>query len=133
MRKVYLLLIALAAFFVSCQTSIYTETQTRQNHPTFATNVIPLAADLQVSPQRIVEDVKITPPVNSVYTTEIAKEHAIAATLKKYNADVLVAPLINVYKENTTYHITVIGYPATLKNFRNATQLDCIAYKKFKR
>lgn len=133
MRKVYLLLIAVAALFVSCKT-VYTESQSRNIQPTFATNVIPLAANLNVS-QRISEEVVVSSSsLDEAFTAEVAKEKAVAIILKKYNADVLVAPIFEVYKESTSnsYRVTVIGYPASFTNFRPATVVDCEAYKRFR-
>ena len=130
MKKLYLLLIAMAALAISCRTEMsYTEFQTRQLQPPVTTNVTPVAADLDVSPTRITYVAKY--PSNSMSVAK-AKQFAIAAAMKQYNADVLVAPLASVSKNNSEMVVTVCGYPATYKNFRKASVQDCKTFLKMK-
>jgi hypothetical protein len=55
------------------------------------------------------------------------KETVIANAAKTNNADVLVAPLVNITTDvNNNLVIIVTGYPAVYKNFRSATAADSI-------
>ena len=53
------------------------------------------------------------------------KEVVVANAAKANNADVIVAPTINITTDvNKNLVIVVTGYPATYKNFRNVTDAD---------
>jgi hypothetical protein len=58
------------------------------------------------------------------------KETVIANAVKANNADVLVAPVVNITTDaNNNLVIVVTGYPAVYKNFRTATAADSIFMK----
>lgn len=125
MRKIYLLLCVLAVIATACVSeSTVTEAQGRFLNPTASTNVTPMAADLQVSSQRITYEADYIKDDDSSISSEKAKQYTIAAAITKYKADVLVAPLLQVQETDSKIHVTVCGYPATYKNFRKATLQD---------
>ncbi|MCR5549384.1 MAG: hypothetical protein K6F40_00395 [Bacteroidales bacterium] len=125
MRKIFTLLCILTFVGTACVTSsLYTESQGRYLNPTANANVTPMAADLNVSPQRITFEIDYDKTKNQGMSVDKAKAYAIAATLAKYKADVLVAPLVNVTENSSTIHVMVCGYTATYKNFRKATLQD---------
>lgn len=125
MRKIFTLLCVLTIVGTACVTnSSYTESQGRYLNPTATANVTPMAADLNVSPQRITFEIDYDKTKNPSMTVDKAKSYAIAAVLAKYKADVMVAPLVNVTENSTTIHVMVCGYTATYKNFRKATVQD---------
>lgn len=133
MKKNFLLLFVVAALAVSCRTGMsYTELQTRQLQPAVSTNVTPMAADLDVSTERIVFEKDYNSTGSNAVTVSKAKQYAIADVLKKYKADVLVAPLVSVTEENSVIHVTVCGYPATYKNFHKATVKEVETAQKMK-
>lgn len=63
---------------------------------------------------------------------ELAKSNLIADLLKQHNADVLLEPQFIFEKESYgVRRLVVTGFPATYKNFRNATPADIEAAKAF--
>jgi chloramphenicol O-acetyltransferase len=133
MKKFYLLFFAIAVLAVSCKTEkSYSEFQTRQLQPTVTANVTPMAADLNVSADRIVYETEYDKTKNESISSSKAKQYAIAEVLSKYKADVLVAPLVTVKENNSVIRVTVCGYPATYKNFRKATVQDIESVHKTK-
>lgn len=89
----------------------------------------PLIADLEVSKQRVVY-VEKDAFADKVITREMLgnldtmKAIALANAAQKFNADIMIGCTINVKTVNKRLEITVQGYPATYKNFRNATIKD---------
>lgn len=90
-----------------------------------------MAADLDVSSERFV--------YSETYSYELlncsknsginaiekrATAYALYEVAKKYNADVIVAPLTKMSITNSAVTITLCGYPATYKNFRKASMRD---------
>lgn len=133
MKKNYLLFFAIAVLAVSCKTErSYSEFQTRQLQPAVTTNVTPMAADLNVSSERIVYETDFDKAKYDNISASKAKQYAIAQVLNKYKADVLVAPLVTLKENNSVIHVTVCGYPATYKNFRKATVQDIESVHKTK-
>lgn len=89
----------------------------------------PLIADLEVSKSRVkyVEKdafatTKITPALYN--QLDNLKALALANAAQHYDADVMVGCTINVATVDKRLVITVHGYPAKYKNFRNATTKD---------
>lgn len=93
----------------------------------------PLAVDLEVS------DTKITyterdaflqiPNIKNVYYNQSLRERcrqiALALAAKANNADIIVAPNVEMETDaNGNLTVTVMGYPATYRNFRKPTVDD---------
>lgn len=112
----------------------YDESTARYLSPGMTGFVTPTAADLQVAESRIshVETFPNTLKQNDVDdiehsgTVNYLKNYTVAQAVKKYNADVIVAPLFDIKtsEDFSTITITVIGYPANYINFRKATPDD---------
>lgn len=91
--------------------------------------ITPVVADLNVSEQRVTyvetaafADEEVTKDM--INNLDDMKAIALANATQYYNADVMVGCLVNVRTVNKHLVITVNGYPATYKNFRNATIQD---------
>ncbi len=113
-------------------TYIHKEAQIRVSEPGVTTLTTPLVADIEVVSQKRIEPfvynstVKAADCKGNVKLVEQEKTFAIAAACMKYNADILVGQLISVDTDARTgcLVVTVVGYPAIYKNFRNATEKD---------
>lgn len=125
MRKIYILLALIALMTSACQSvQSYTECQTRSLNLTAKSVVTPVAADLNVSSNRIkFEKDFVVTKSNGMNVTK-AKQYALAEVMKQYKADVIVAPLVNVSAKDNNIHVVVYGYPATYTNFRKAKVED---------
>jgi hypothetical protein len=135
MKKVTLFL-GVAALLSSCSTSIpmaksysYSEYQTVS--PSQSVYTVPVIADLDVAKERITYAERINKNITTLTDAEVEalasreKEVVIANAAKANNADVIVAPTVNITTDaNKNLVIIVNGYPATYKNFRNATEND---------
>lgn len=91
--------------------------------------VLPIVANLEVSDKKITHverDAFAEVKVNGSTIARIAehKRTAIGRAAMAYNADVIINPDVDVKTENGRFVITVTGYPANYKNFRNATAKD---------
>ena len=91
----------------------------------------PLMADLVVGKERIKYAERINQNITTMTDAQVnamamrEKEVAIANALVANNADVLVAPMVNITTDtNKNLVIVVCGYPAVYKNFRNITKND---------
>ena len=144
MRK-FLLFVAILAFVVSCTPMIQVE-QTQEvairettsdysestAHLLDASNnflVLPIVANLEVSDKKIVyvereAFAEIEVNQSSIARIEEHKRTATGRAALAYNADVIVNLDIDVKTEEGRFVITVTGYPANYKNFRNATSKD---------
>jgi len=80
----------------------------------------PTIADLEVSSP------KVTGTATSVgkQTIETIKNNAIGDATKKANCDLLVDPIYETETTGGVTKVTVIGYPATYKNFRPIVEED---------
>lgn len=101
------------------------------------TYITPTIADLEISSQKVMESESYkntltaedfenlnkgaTPP-----TIDYLKNLTVSKVVKKYNADVIVAPIFDVKTTDDfeSVIVTVSGYPATYKNFRVITPDD---------
>lgn len=97
--------------------------------------VTPVIADLDVSQQRVTyveteafADKEVSRDM--VNDLDNLKAIALANAAQYYNADIMVGSIINVRTVNKHLVITVQGYPATYKNFRNLTLQDVEIVKK---
>lgn len=91
--------------------------------------VLPIIANLEVSNKKIIhveKDAFAEVKVNRSTIANIAeyKRTAIGRAALAYNADVIVNTDVDVKTEDGRFVITVTGYPANYKNFRNATTKD---------
>lgn len=112
----------------------YDESTARYLTPGMSGFVTPTVADLKVTETRIthVETFQNTlkqSDLNDIEqsgTVQYFKNFTIAQAVKKYNADVIVAPIFDLKtsEDFSTITITVIGYPANYVNFRKATTED---------
>ena len=137
MKLKNLALIALAsAALTSCTVAIpysgysYLDKET-QNIATPQVYGTPQIAELNVSETRItyterlnvrVNDYKYA-DLNTIAMTE--KDHILENAIRQNNCDVLVQPKVDIKNDNDGFLvITITGYPANYKNFRNLTEGD---------
>jgi hypothetical protein len=81
----------------------------------------PLVVDLDVKAQKVSGNASTS---NSNLTEEEVKRIALADALQKANADILVEPRYEVNIEDGNMRVSVTGWPANYKNFRNVTNED---------
>lgn len=132
MKKLFFIFIA-TAMFSSCTPMImsfkYSESSARNLESAHTMLTTPLIADLDVQKTKIkhverdafrdiVVDYSIVDNISEL------KKIALARAAEVNNADVLVGTTIKVETINDQLVITVTGYPARYKNFRNATVKD---------
>jgi len=93
----------------------------------------PTVADLEISPTKVSKTVGWS-SFFSMISFETRKGNLTAELLQDNDADVLVEPQY-IHNKNFlgTNKLTVIGFPAKLKNFRKATDKDLDALKCGKR
>ena len=133
MKKV-LLFLSFAAFICSCSTpkaTSYSYSEYKTISPSQSVYTAPLMADLDVSKERITYTERINQNIAKLTVAEVEalasreKETVMANALKAHNADVLVAPIVNITVDANKNLVFVInGYPATYKNFHSATEAD---------
>jgi hypothetical protein len=141
MKKI-ILLFSVAAIVCSCYTpqvttnstpkaKSYSYSEYQTISPTQSVYTVPVLADLDVAEERITYAERINKNITTLTDAEVEalasreKEVVIANAAKANNADVIVAPTINITTDaNKNLVIVVNGYPATYKNFRNATEAD---------
>jgi hypothetical protein len=133
MKKI-LLFCGLTALICSCSTpkaTTYSYSEYQTVFPTQSVYTVPVIADLDVAKERITYAERINKNITTLTDAEVEalasreKEVVIANAAKANNADVIVAPTINITTDaNNNLVIVVNGYPATYKNFRNATEND---------
>lgn len=73
-----------------------------------------------------VKQVKVTATVNGKLGSNIdaLKAEAVSVAIKNAGADVLVEPSYTIVSNRGTSTVTVNGFPATYKNFRDITAED---------
>lgn len=122
------------ALICSCsvpKATSYSYSEYKTISPSQSVYTAPLMADLVVSKDRITYAERINKDITTMTDAEVdalatrEKETVMANALKANNADVLVAPMINITTDvNKNLVIVIMGYPASYKNFRNATEAD---------
>ena len=132
MKKLTFFCALVALLFSSCssvKTISYSET--RSVEPTQTIFAVPLVADLQISGTRIEYSENVSVNIEEMNASEVKsfienlKNSVLARAIKKYNADVMAAPLFEFHNEGgKCIMITLTGYPATYKNFRSANKDD---------
>jgi hypothetical protein len=134
MKKI--LFFCLVAFACSCsapKATSYSYSEYKTMSPAPSIYAVPVLAELEVSSERITYAERINKNIKTLTDAEVEnlasreKETVIANAAKTNNADVLVAPLVNITTDvNNNLVIIVTGYPAVYKNFRSATAADSI-------
>ena len=87
----------------------------------------PVIADLDVQQQKI----SSTTTLSRVESMDKARNEAIRQALLKYDADILVEPSFTSVTEGGKTELTVNGWPAKYKNFRQISE-DDIKYLELK-
>ncbi len=131
MKKLFFAVLAAVAM-TSCSTPIsslsYQEAMGRNIEPTQNAVIIPMVADLELISNTKIEYVEtIEGPITDhmIDNIDTYKCTALLNAQKKYNADTMVAALINI-DTNEAGHlvITVTGFPAHYVKFRSMTKDD---------
>ncbi len=133
MKKI-ILFCGLTALICSCSTpkaTTYSYSEYKTVSPSQSVYTVPVIADLDVDQERITYAERINKDITTLTDAEVEalasseKEVVIANAAKANNADVIVAPIINITTDaNKNLVIIVNGYPARYKNFRNMTETD---------
>ncbi len=125
------MLLAVACAPTSYITYDYNESTARNLEPEHVMLTSPVIADLEVSSTRIkhVEraafvDIVVDGFAIQKENMESYKKIALSKAAKAYDADVLVASMIDVQTLDGRLVITVTGFPAKYVNFRKATLED---------
>lgn len=107
--------------FASCSSTKST-TNTAKTLNIYGSGVIqkPVIVDLDV------KQTKVTATVNGKLGSNIEalKAEAVSVAVKNAQADVLVEPTYTIVSNRGTSTVTVSGFPATYKNFRDITLED---------
>jgi hypothetical protein len=119
MNNSFLTLIALIIILSSCQV-IRTRTAKATDIQNNGIIQKPTIVDLEVN------STKVIGTANSAgnQTLEAIKNSAISDATKKANCDLLVEPIYEIETNAGVTKVTVIGYPATYKNFRPMVEDD---------
>ncbi len=106
----------------------YREASGRNIEPAQNAVIVPMVAHLDVITDNRIEYVETFDDVvnlDVINNISMYKKIALLNATKKYNADTMVAALINVdTTESGHLVITVLGYPARYKDFRSMTPDD---------
>lgn len=98
---------------MSCNTAKWSTTKTMDVNGAGIIQM-PVLADLDI------KDIKVSGSARALeMPLENIKNNAVNDALIKANADVLVEPKFVIEKSTQGTIVTVTGYPATYKNFRN--------------
>ncbi len=128
--KKFTLLAAIVIMAASCapQRTLYREASGRNIEPAQSGVITPFIADLEMlsdTKQTYVETTDYEVTMEVIRNIESFKKMALLNAAKKFNADTMVAALINVdTTDKGLLTITVTGYPAKYVNFRNMTEKD---------
>jgi hypothetical protein len=132
--KKFIFFFGAAALICSCsapKATSYSYSEYKTISPSQSVYTVPLVADLNVASERITYAERVNQNITKLTDAEVEalasreKEVVVANAAKANNADVIVAPTINITTDvNKNLVIVVTGYPATYKNFRNMTDAD---------
>lgn len=115
MKKLILLVTVLS--ICSCST-IRTSTSTALDVKTDL-SIVPTVSDLEVQTGKVSATINLTKQERRSYTAEQIRSTVVAKALETSGADVLVNPIYTVETRlGRIRSISVKGYPATYKNFR---------------
>ena len=114
------LLIAFTAIMLSSCSTV--QTRTSKTIDIVGSGVIhkPIIADLNVSQERVSKTVTFS----NMESIETAKNNVVRELLKERKADVLVEPTFESSTTNRITELTVYGWPANYKNFRQIEESD---------
>lgn len=136
MKKI-ILFFGVTALICGCKATSYNYSEYTTMSPSPSIYATPLMAELEVSSERITYAERINKSIKSMTYVEVEqlasreKETVIANAVKANNADVLVAPTVNIATDvNHNLVIVVNGYPAVYKNFRSVTAADSVFINK---
>lgn len=117
MKKVMFILIALS--LISCST---TKSGTAKTMDIVGSGVIhkPVIVDLDVKQEKASKTVVLT----NVLSLDNAKNEAVRELLKEKSADILVEPTFDSKTKNGKTELTVYGWTANYKNFRQVEEKD---------
>ena len=132
MKKLIILCTLFVLILCSCSTTQFVSySEFRTVDPRQSFTAIPLIADLQVNETRITYSEKLVASTEKLSSSQALKliddlkSSVLSRAAKKYDADVIVAPIIDVQQTATNaFTISIVGYPAVYKNIRNATKDD---------
>ncbi|HOR03500.1 MAG TPA: hypothetical protein PLI58_02495 [Candidatus Syntrophosphaera sp.] len=131
MKKIVLLFVVLSILFLTSCSIIGINSVTSKTKDIYGSVIhLPVVVDLIVQNTKITKEFTTECPQNPTDDViEDVKSIAIAAALKEHSADVLIEPNYDVQitsksASNSEIKVVVTGYPATYKNFRNATKGD---------
>lgn len=112
---------AIVTVLASCSSTKST-TNTSKTLSIYGSGVIqkPVIVDLDVKQTRI----SATANGKSGGNIEALKAEAVSIAVKNAQADVLVEPTYTIVSNRNTSTVTVVGFPATYKNFRDITLED---------
>lgn len=119
--KSKMLLIVGAVLLTSC--AAVNKVETAKTLGIYGPGVLqnPVVADLDV------RETKVSGSATGSSTApNVVKNMALADAIKKANADVLVEPTFELSTKGGKTTATVQGFPATYRNFRNATPADSL-------
>lgn len=114
------LIILLSLIVASC--SMKSTTNTAKTLNVYGSGVIqkPVIVELDVNQKKVTATVSGKLGSN----VDVLKAEAISVAVKNAGADVLVEPTYTIVKNRSTSTVTVSGFPATYKNFRDITIED---------
>lgn len=117
--KKNLFLALVAASLISCST---VQSGTSKTIDIVGTGVIhrPVIADLNVSQEKVSKTMNF----GNLQSLETAKNSVVRELLKEKGADVLVEPTFDSTTKNGSTEVTVYGWTATYKNFRQVEERD---------
>lgn len=117
-------LIPILALLMSCATT--RKVETAKTLEIYGPGVIqsPVIADLDVKEQKVSGTA-----AGSSTSLATVKNLALVDAIKKAHADVLVSPSFEIETKGSSTTATVTGFPATYRNFRNATPADSLLVK----
>ena len=133
MKKVFLAVIAIATTLVSCSTVSttidYMESSARILEPEHNMILTPLIADLDIVGEKISYTEKemfagLEVSYELLQNLPELKKIALSRAAKAHNADIIVAPSIDIVTKNNRLEVTVTGFPAKYAKFRNANEQD---------
>lgn len=117
-----LLFIAIAITTLMSCSSLKSTTNTSKTLPIYGAGVIqkPVIVELDVKQAKVTA--AVTGKMGS--NMDVLKAEAVSKAVKNAGADVLVEPTYTIVTQRGTSTVTVTGFPATYKNFRDITIED---------
>ncbi len=121
MKKIGLILV-LGLLITSC--GVNKSMSTAKTMDIYGSGVIhiPVVADLEVSPTKVSATMNFSGDLMLI--TKANEQEVIAKAIKKVGADILIEPSFEKKQDGSEIIVTVTGFPAKYKNFRNAKSSD---------